>query len=174
MDFLTLLLLGVFPVLMIVTGLHDLTTMKIPNWISLILLGAFLPVAFLCGLPLADIGLHLGVGFAALLVGMAMFALRWIGGGDAKALAVACLWLGASSMGPFLLWTAGVGGIFCLSLVAARQHYPSFAGLMRSPPWVERLMEPKGDIPYGVAIAIGALIVFPEGDLVLGYLSGRG
>lgn len=173
MDSLTFLLLGVFPVLMIVTGLHDLTTMKIPNWISLILLGVFLPAAFLCGLSLLDIGLHLGLGFAALLVGMAMFALRWIGGGDAKALAVACLWLGPTSMAPFLLWTAVVGGFFCLGLVAARQHYPAISALAPGPNWVMRLMEPKGDIPYGVAIAIGALVAFPEADLVLSFLSAR-
>jgi prepilin peptidase CpaA len=26
---------------------------------------------------------------------------------------------------------------------------------------VERLLEPEGDVPYGVAIAIGALAAFP-------------
>lgn len=34
MDTLLLTLLGVFPALVIIGGLHDLITMKIPNWIS--------------------------------------------------------------------------------------------------------------------------------------------
>jgi prepilin peptidase CpaA len=58
----------------IVGGLHDLITMKIPNWISLALVGAFFPVALLIGQAPMDIALHVGLGFAALLVGMGMFA----------------------------------------------------------------------------------------------------
>jgi prepilin peptidase CpaA len=166
MDFLTLLLLGVFPVLMIVTGLHDLITMKIPNWISLALLAVFLPAALVCGLSLQAIGLHLAVGFGALLVGMALFALRWIGGGDAKALAAACLWLGVGGVGPFVLWTAVIGGLFCLLLISGRRNFPSVSTMARWPDWLVRLMEPKGDIPYGVAIAIGALLTFPQADLM--------
>jgi prepilin peptidase CpaA len=42
-----------------------------------------------------------------------------------------------------------------------------------APGWVARLLEPKGHIPYGVAIAIGALLAFPEADLMSGFLTGR-
>ena len=42
---LTFAALGVLPILMIVAGLHDLTTMRIPNWISLALIVAFFPAA---------------------------------------------------------------------------------------------------------------------------------
>jgi prepilin peptidase CpaA len=31
----------------------------------------------------------------------------------------------------------------------------------QGPAWVGRLLEPKGDVPYGVAIAFGALAAFP-------------
>ena len=37
---------------------------------------------------------------------------------------------------------------------------------LRPPAWVERLMEPEGDIPYGIAICAGALIAFPESPLL--------
>lgn len=173
MDLLSLLCLAVFPILMIATGLHDLTTMRIPNWISLVLLATFFPAVLLVGLSPVEVAIHVGVGFAALIVGMIMFALRWIGGGDAKALAAACLWMGLTGLAPLLLWTAIVGGGFCLLLLLVRQYYPMVAPAAFRIGWLARLMEPKGDIPYGVAIAIGALIAFPEGDLVVRFLTAR-
>ncbi len=124
MDILLLILLGVFPALVIVGGLHDLITMKIPNWISLALIGAFFPAALLVGVGPMDIAIHLGVGVVALMIGMGMFALNWIGGGDAKLLAASCLWMGLSGVAPFLLWTGVAGGLFCLLLIMARQVFP--------------------------------------------------
>jgi prepilin peptidase CpaA len=168
MDLLILALLGVMPALVIVGGLNDLTTMKIPNWISGALVLTFFPAAFAVGLPLTDMAVHLGLGVLALLVGAGMFALRWIGGGDAKLMAAACLWLGVSGSGMFLLWTGIVGGVFCLALLFARFHArPYLAG---APGWVAQLMEPKGDIPYGVAIAAGALLAWPESPLMLRFI----
>lgn len=156
--------MAVMPALAIVGGLHDLLTMKIPNWISLALALLFLPVALLAGLGPTALAIHVGIGLAALFAGMGMFALRWIGGGDAKLMAATCLWLGLSGSGMFLLWTGVVGGAFCLLLMMARQHLQMVTPY--APGWASRLLEPKGDIPYGVAIAIGALLAFPNADLM--------
>lgn len=172
MDILLLALIGVFPVLVIVGGLHDLTTMRIPNWISLALVALFFPAALMVGVAPMDLAAHVGIGVAALLVGMAMFALNWIGGGDAKLLAAGCLWMGVSGALPFLLWTGVAGGGFCLLLMSARAYYPMVAPSV-SQAWVARLMQPKGDIPYGVAIAIGALMALPESGVVAAYVAGR-
>ena len=170
METLSLILLGVMPLLVIVGGLSALTTMRIPNWISLALIAGFLPAAFVVGLPLTQIGIHFGVAFAALLVGMGMFALRWIGGGDAKLMASACLWLGLQGSGMFLLYTGLIGGLFCLFLIFARFQFRAFA--LVGPGWVNTLMEPKGDIPYGVAIAVGALMAFPASPLMVRLIAG--
>jgi len=35
-----------------------------------------------------------------------------------------------------------------------------------------QLMEPKGDIPYGVAIAAGALMAYPASALVSAFIAG--
>ena len=88
------LLLLIFPVLVITAALRDVTSYTIPNWISLALVAAFPVTALALGLPLNVIGLNLGVGATALAAGMGMFALGWIGGGDAKLLAAAALWIG--------------------------------------------------------------------------------
>ncbi|RYG07620.1 MAG: pilus assembly protein CpaA, partial [Caulobacteraceae bacterium] len=122
MDILTLALLGVMPALVIVAGLKDLTSMKIPNWISGLLIIFFVPAALAVRLAPMDMAIHLGVAIAALIVGAGMFALRWIGGGDAKLLAAACLWLGLQGSGMYLLWTGVMGGLFCLVLIFARFH----------------------------------------------------
>ena len=164
---LALVLLAVMPVLVIVAGLHDLTTMKIPNWISGLLILGFFPAALVVGVPLTEMAIALGVGFAALLVGMGMFALRWIGGGDAKLMASACLWLGWTGVAPFLLFTALAGGGFCLLLIAVRSQLQPYVA--NAPGWLSRLMQPKGDIPYGVAIAIGALLAYPSSPMVQAF-----
>jgi len=150
----------VFPALAIVAALKDATSYTIPNWISLALLAGFLPVIFLVGLPLSVVGASLLVTVVALLVGMGMFALGWIGGGDAKFLAAASLWLGVSGAPQFLLVTALCGGALSLSLMALRSVWlrPLAA---QGPSWVGRLATPKADCPYGVAICAGALFAFP-------------
>lgn len=166
----TLLLLSLLPCLVIAAGLRDLTTMTIPNWISAVLVVGFFPAALAVGLPLNTVLIHLGVAFGALLVGMGLFAMRIIGGGDAKLMAASCLWLGLTGSGLFVVWTGLAGGIFCLLLIYARdQVRPYIAG---GPQWVHHLLEPKGDIPYGVAIAIGALMAFPTSGLLAAFASG--
>lgn len=169
METLVLAALAVFPILMIVAGLHDLTTMRIPNWISLALLAAFFPVALLVGLSPLDIAAHVGVGVAALFVGMALFAMNWLGGGDAKLLAAACLWMGLGGALPFVLYSALLGGLLCLALITARRTIPAFPGW---PAWTTRLLEPKGDVPYGVALAAGALFTFSTSPMLAAFAAG--
>jgi len=171
MDTIALLLLSLLPCLVIAAGLRDLTTMTIPNSISAALILGFFPAAFVVGLPPMAVAVHVGVAAAALFVGMGLFAMRVIGGGDAKLMASACLWLGMTGSGMFMLWTGVAGGLFCLMLIFARtQVRPYVAG---GPVWVHNLLEPKGDIPYGVAIAIGALMAFPSSALITTFATGH-
>jgi prepilin peptidase CpaA len=165
------LLAAVFPALVIVAAVKDVTSFTIPNWISLALVLAFAPVALAAGVGLADLGLHLAVGAGALVAGMAMFALRWIGGGDAKLFAASALWLGVSGLAPFMLATAVAGGLLALFLVALRAG-PVRAYLPVGPQWVERLRATDGPAPYGVAIAAGALFAFPYTALGAGLAGG--
>ena len=65
MTALLLLLLAALPALTIVAALHDLTTMKIPNWISGALIIGFFPAALAVGLPLGAVGIHALVAVAA-------------------------------------------------------------------------------------------------------------
>ncbi|WEK57561.1 MAG: prepilin peptidase [Candidatus Brevundimonas phytovorans] len=167
---LSLALLSVMPVLVVIAGLHDLITMKIPNWLSGLLILGFFPAALVLGLPLSVVGLSVGLSFAALCVGAGMFALRWLGGGDAKLLAAVMLWLGLPGALPFLLFTAMAGGGLCLVLILARAYLQVYA--VNGPAWLGRLLEPKGDVPYGVAIAVGALLAYPASPLATTFIGG--
>ncbi|CAN7363502.1 A24 family peptidase [Brevundimonas sp. LjRoot202] len=170
MDALALVCLGILPALVIVGGLHDLTTMKIPNWVSGCLIVAFFPAALLIGLQPMGVAIHVAVAVAALLIGMGLFALHLLGGGDVKLIAAACLWLGAAGAGVFVLMTAVIGGLLCLALILARTWLRPY--LTGRSGWVTRLMEPKGDIPYGVAIAAGVLVAWPTSPLMTAFLAG--
>ncbi|HYC74611.1 A24 family peptidase [Brevundimonas sp.] len=170
MELLQLVLLAILPALVIVAGLKDLTSMKIPNWISGLLILGFFPAALLLGLGAVEIGMHVGVAVAALLIGMGLFALNFLGGGDVKLMAAACLWLGLSGSGVFVLATAVIGGLFSLALLVSRAWLQPYVGA--GPGWFVQLMEPKGHIPYGVAIAAGALVAWPTSPLMVAFLAG--
>ena len=50
-----------------------------------------------------------------------MFALGWIGGGDAKLFAACMLWLGWPASAPFVIWTALAGGGLAVALLWGRR-----------------------------------------------------
>lgn len=158
-----------FPALMAWAALSDVATMTIPNRISLALTGLFFVAAWCAHLSLADTALHAGVGLAALVLTITAFALGWLGGGDAKLIAAACLWVGPAAALPFFTFTAVAGGALALVLLGARWYGAPFAA--SGPEWLRRLLTPKGAIPYGVAIAAGAIAAFPGAGLTPG-LSG--
>jgi prepilin peptidase CpaA len=159
------LLLLIFPILVIVAALRDATSYTIPNWISVVLIVAFPIAALALRLPLSTIGLHLAIGVAALLLGMAMYFLRWIGGGDAKLFAAAALWIGWPATVTFLGATGIAGGALAVGLLGLRSAYVR-PYLPLGPPWFARLVEPGQNVPYGVAICVGALTAFPASTLI--------
>ena len=159
-----LLTLIPFPLLVLVAAARDLTSYTIPNWISLALLAAFFPAAgaaWAAGVPITTLALCLVVGAGALLAGIVMFTFRWIGGGDAKLLAASALWVGLPGLAPFLFWTAIAGGFLSMLLIAARRRP---AGAVADG-WAGRLFTKGEPVPYGLAIAVGALAAFPHGGL---------
>lgn len=142
----------------------DILSMTIPNRLTAGLALAFLPVGIMLHLSLAQWGVHFGLGLAGLAVGILFFALRFMGGGDAKLIAAAGLWLGGEGCMAFLVYTALAGGALTLGLLAARKYGAVYAGLL--PPSLSRHLEPAGDIPYGVAICVGGLLAIPHADIL--------
>jgi len=144
--------------------------MTIPNWVSLSLAGGFVVIAPLTlGVDapgLQAIGANMLVAGVVLTACFAMFALNWIGGGDAKLLATTSLWLGLAALPVFLLWTALAGGALSLGLLMARKA-ALYAPMSMGDGALARLMKPGGDVPYGLAIAVGGLLAYPSSAVFL-------
>ncbi len=149
-----------FPAMVIVAALRDMTSFTIPNWISLAGVVAFFVTAILVRMPLGALGASAMVGVGALALGILMFSLGWIGGGDAKLFAACAFWLGWPAIMPFVFWTSVAGGALAVGLLWSRKLAGNLPPM--GPPWFGRLMQSGGDVPYGLAIAIGALIAFPS------------
>ena len=156
--------LMLFPALMAFAAASDLFTMTISNRVSLALVAGFMALALLGGMELPDILSHVGAGATVLVVAFVCFALGWVGGGDAKVAAAAALWFGFGHLLNYLVYASLFGGALTLLLLQFRQ-WPlpyQFAGQT----WLLRLHAKESGIPYGIALAIGALMVYPETEWI--------
>ncbi len=156
----TIAVMTLFPAAMIYAAVMDMLTMTIPNKISLALIVGFAVLVPFTGLGLGAIGMHVLTGLLALAAGLGLFAMGWVGGGDVKLFASIALWFGTSHILPFLLTMTILGGLLTLLLLGFRK-LPLPAGAV-SQQWLSRLHAPDSGIPYGIAIAAGALLVYPE------------
>ena len=154
------LALLVFPLLMIFAALADLFTMTIPNRISLVLIAAYLLLALYLRLPLATVGLHVSCGLAMLALTFTMFQMGWIGGGDAKLAAATALWLGWPALFEYGLAASLIGGVLTIAIVALR-HYDLPEKLL-SVGFIAKLAEKNGGVPYGIALALAGLMIYPH------------
>jgi prepilin peptidase CpaA len=154
--------LTLFPATMAFAAASDLLTMTIANRISLILIAGFAVVAVLGGLSGAVLLSHLAAGTAVLAVAFLCFACRWIGGGDAKLAAATALWLGFGNLFDYLIYTSILGGALTLLIIFFRT-IPLPPVLVGSQ-WAERLHRHDAGIPYGIALAAAALIVYPQSE----------
>lgn len=157
-------LLLIFPAAMIFAAAMDMLTMTIPNRISIALAASFVVVAAFAQLPLTEIAMHVAAGALMLVIGIGMFAAGWVGGGDAKMLAAAALWLGLPQLAPLLLITGAVGSLLMLAIVCFRS-YPAAA--LPIPDWAVRLHRSETGLPYGIAIGSAGLILFPQSAIFL-------
>jgi len=150
----------VFPVLMIIAGAGDALSLRIPNWLTLLIAILFFPMALLTGMAWADIGMHAVAGVAMFVAGFVLFSLGLFGGGDAKLLAAAGLWLGWPHLMPFLVMTAFAGGL--LALCVGAWAAVNQASEIRDGSLFRRFGSIKPNVPYGYAFAIGAILAFPD------------
>jgi prepilin peptidase CpaA len=142
-----------FPALMAFAASSDLLTMTISNRISLALAGGFLLLALVSGASLTVIALHLGAGALVLTVGFTCFSFGWLA-------AAIALWFGFDYLLEYLVYASLFGGALTMMLIQFRL-LPLPAALARQK-WIMRLHEKGGGVPYGVALAAAALMVYPQ------------
>ena len=150
----------IFPLLMAFAGFSDMFTMTISNRVSLLLLAAFLVLALATGMPLETVGWHLSCGAAILVVTFGFFAMGWIGGGDAKLAAATAVWMGWGHMQDYFVVASLLGGV--LTLIIYKMRFMPLPDAMMSRGWIARLHSAKEGVPYGIALAMAGVMVYPD------------
>ncbi|WP_244316755.1 A24 family peptidase [Pannonibacter tanglangensis] len=154
-------ILVIFPTLVAFAAASDFLTMTIPNRVSLLLVGCFVVMAAAVGMPLEQVGWHLLAGALVLTVTFGMFAAGWMGGGDAKVASAIALWIGFNiNLLYFAALTSAYGLLVIFAMIAFRQM-PYLPAPLARQEWALRFHDYRTGIPYGIAIAAGALHVYP-------------
>ena len=161
------IVLTLFPGIMAFAASSDLLTMTIANRVSLILVGGFVVLAIMTGMNPVDVAWHFAAGAAVLVLTFVMFSLGWVGGGDAKLAAATALWLGFAHLLDYLIYASLLGGALTLALIQFRM-LPLPASLARRE-WIERLHRRGGGVPYGIALAAAALLVYPHTEWMTAF-----
>lgn len=153
------LVLYLLAALLAAAACQDIAKLTIANIFPTLIILLF-PVWVAVAGPEADIWMN-GVNFLMVLgVGLVLFALQWLGGGDVKLFAAAALWFDFSGIVPLVFYVTMAGAGVTIILVLLRRMVP--AGVKSRFDWA--IFERRGPIPYGVAIAIGAILcIFLQG-----------
>lgn len=158
----------------------DLLARKIPNQAVLVLLLGWLlasaSVVMQSGAPdvsaLRQALWALPGAVVVLMVGFLLFLTGRLGAGDVKLMSVLCLWVGHGHQIVFVMVTALAGGVLALSLPLLNT-VPAIVGMgiqttnrmfkSRLPMPPDLPAELSQGIPYGLAIAFGAMyvLIFP-------------
>jgi prepilin peptidase CpaA len=162
---LAVLMIVAFPALLAYAAFSDLFTMTISNRISIALIVGFFIVAALLQMPIGAAGSHIGCGLVVLAGTFVLFALGWIGGGDAKLAAATALWIGFDHLADYGLIAALIGGALTLIILQVRKLPMPRWAIERD--WIARLHAQDSGIPYGIALAIAGVLVYPDTSILL-------
>lgn len=142
----------------------DFKGMTIPNLYSGLIVASFVP-AYLAVQFFAPESAyfsnwisHLGSLVLIFAITYALFAVKAFGGGDAKLCSAYALWVGVGGLAPFLFFMGMTGGLLGLLTLALGKHKP-----VKAPPkdsWVEKAQNGAKEVPYGIAITLGAFAAF--------------
>jgi prepilin peptidase CpaA len=142
----------VFALMLIAAAAEDALRLRISNLTVAILIVAAIAAAIIAGVQLS-LWQNLVVFAVLLLAGMPLFAAGRLGGGDVKLLAAVGLWFSIKGAATMLIAVMIAGGVLAIVVLILRSFSWSEAARTRAV-----ILRPKGGIPYGVAIAAGALI----------------
>jgi prepilin peptidase CpaA len=144
----TEILLGILAITLVFAAVVDVKTFTISNRLNAFI--ALLAPLFWwsTGLDLwPDAAIQMGVAVIVFALLAAAFYAGMMGGGDVKLAAALALWFSPISTMKFLILMSIAGGVLTLVVVAIHRA---------------RKKEGKPQVPYGVAIALGALAILTQ------------
>lgn len=138
-------------------ALSDVRSLTIPNRFVLALIGLWVLATAVPPWPgPLDLGLQVATAAAFFALALALFAFNLLGGGDGKLLAALGLWTGPQDAFQLLILIAVAGGAVAIvmllsSLLGRLRARGDGASTVRQ--------ELHRQIPYGVAIALGGMVI---------------
>ncbi len=142
------ILLVVLGLILVSAGIEDARKREIANWKNAAIALLALPWWVASGLPLwPGIVIQIGLALAVFAVFAAAFHFGMMGGGDVKMIGALALWFPFQPLLTMLIIMSLAGGAITL--------------LMLIDKWVRR-QSAQPEVPYGIAIAIAALLTIRE------------
>ena len=175
MDDFTLLILhgtfALFCLLVAAAAFFDFWKLIIPNAISAALVILFFATVLVLGFPVDWLS-HLGAGAGVLLAGMAVYHFGVLGAGDVKLLAAVSLWAGFEYLLIYLMVVALCGGGLVVLLLLLRRIVSGVLLYQNAPEDIvlPPVLLPQGVVPYGGAVALGAIYLAVNSPFLGGYL----
>jgi prepilin peptidase CpaA len=144
----TQILLIALAALLLVAAAIDVRTFTISNRLNLTV-ALLAPVYWLSiALPIwPGVGIQLAAGAGVFALLAAAFFAGMMGGGDVKLAAALALWFSPASTLKFLVLMSLAGGVLTLAVMALHRM---------------KRREGRPEIPYGVAIAFGGLVILTQ------------
>jgi prepilin peptidase CpaA len=152
----TELLLGLLAILLIVAAVIDVRTFTISNGLNAAVALMAPLYWWSSGLPFwPDAAIQVGVAIGVFVLLAITFYMGMMGGGDVKLAAAIALWFPPMATARFLVFMSLAGGL--LTVVVLLIH--KFRG---KAPVSEGEKPARPEVPYGVAIAAGALWILAQ------------
>lgn len=150
----------ILPVCTAFAMMSDFRTMTIGNWLSIFVVGAFVPTALLAELHPIAWGIHFSIAAIVFILAVIGFALGWYGGGDAKFTAALSLWMGFEVVEFLVAMMLGGAVLSAVGLYLTRSK--GGRTILENPKYAEigiiRGFK-AGRMPYGLAIGFGVFWV---------------
>lgn len=147
-EFAPVILLGLLVLILVSAGIEDARIREIANWKNAAIALLAVPWWFAMGLnPWPDMALQLGIALGVFALFATAFHFGMMGGGDVKMIAALALWFPFDKLVSLIVIMSLVGGALTLVMLIDK--------------WIRRRSE-QPEIPYGIAIAIAALLTLRE------------
>jgi prepilin peptidase CpaA len=145
---LTQALLAILAILLVIAAIVDVRTYTISNRMNLAIAGLAPLFWWSAGLPLwPDVAAQIGIAVAVFFLLAMLFYAGMMGGGDVKLAAALALWFTPAETLRSLVYMALAGGL--VTIIVLLIHRPKSKG-------------DRARVPYGVAIAAGALVILTQ------------
>ena len=152
----TELLLGLLAIILVLAAVIDVRTFTISNWLNAAVALLAPLYWWSIGLPLwPDAAIQLAMAAGVFIVLAVTFYMGMMGGGDVKLAAAIALWFKPMTTVKFLVIMSIAGGLLTVIVLLIHKY--------RGKPPVSGDSEPaRPEVPYGVAIAVGALWILAQ------------